>query len=184
MSVLARPYMRADEFIAWASQRPDGERFELVAGELVPMLPERSGHALVKSRIWRALDDAVRAAGLACATYPDGMAVEIDDRTVYEPDASVRCGSPLDDDAVKITDPLIVVEVLSPSSQARDAGAKLADYVRLPSLRHYVLADTKTRTIVQHRIGPDGRIDTLVLRGGELELDPPGIRIRISELFV
>jgi hypothetical protein len=31
---------------------------------------------------------------------------------------------------------------------------------------------------------PDGRIDTLVLRGGELELDPPGIRIRISELFV
>jgi Uma2 family endonuclease len=58
------------------------------------------------------------------------MAVEIDDRTVYEPDALVRCGSPLDDDAIKITDPLIVVEVLSPSSPTRDAGAKLAACLR------------------------------------------------------
>jgi Uma2 family endonuclease len=119
--------MTADEFITWAAQRLERDRYELVAGEVVAMSPERSGHALVKAKVWRALDDAVSAAGLSCTAYPDGMAVEIDDRTVYEPDALVRCGSPLDDDAIKITDPLIVVEVLSASSQTRDAGAKLAD---------------------------------------------------------
>jgi Uma2 family endonuclease len=182
VSILARPGMTAEEFIAWA-QRLENGRYELVAGEVVAMSPERSGHALVKARAWRALDDAVRAAGLSCMTYPDGMAVEIDDRTVYQPDALVRCGSPLDDDAVKITDPVIVVEVLSPSSQSRDAGAKLADCVRLPSLRHYLLIDTKTRVVVQHRIDKEGRIQTLVLRDGALDLDPPGMRIAVADLF-
>jgi Uma2 family endonuclease len=110
------------------------------------------------------------------------MAIEIDDGTVYEPDALVRCGALLDDDAVKITDPLIVVEVLSPSSQARDAGAKLADYAQL-SLRHYLLVDIKTRTVVHHQIGEAAGIHTRIIREGPLELDPPNIRLEIADLF-
>src|SRR5512143_2055471 len=183
MSIVARPRMTSDEFLAWAMQRPEGERWELVGGELIAMSPERSGHALVKARVWRALDDAITGAGLACTAYPDGMAVEIDDFTVYEPDALVRCGDPLDADAVKITDPLIVVEVLSPSSQARDAGAKLADYARLPSLRHYLLVDIKTGAVVHHRIGEAAGIYTRILREGSLDLDPPGIRIDLVAVF-
>ena len=53
------------------------------------------------------------------------MAVEIDEHTIYEPDALVRCGTPLPPDAIKLNDPVIVVEVLSPSTSARDPGAKL-----------------------------------------------------------
>src|SRR5512144_2250137 len=183
MSIVTRPRMTSDVFLAWAMQRPEGERWELVGGELVAMSPERSGHALVKARTWRALDDGIRAAGLGCTAYPGGMAVEIDDGTVYEPDALVRCGEPLNDDAVKITDPMIVVEVLSPSSHARDAGAKLADYARLPSLRHYLLVDIKTLAVIHHQIGEAAGIHTRILREGSLELDPPGIRLQIADLF-
>src|SRR5512143_3853927 len=111
------------------------------------------------------------------------MAVEIDDGTVYEPDALIRRGERLDDDTVKITDPLIVVEVLSPSSQARDAGAKLADYARLPSLRHYLIVDIKTRAVIHHRIGEAAGIRTRILREGALDLDPPGIRIDLVAVF-
>jgi Uma2 family endonuclease len=182
MSVAEKPRMTADEFILWAESQNEG-RYELVAGEVVSMAPERLLHALVKARTWRALDDAIRSAQLACTAYPDGMAVMIDEGTVYEPDAFVRCGEPLDDDAVSIIDPVIVVEVLSPSSRARDAGAKLADYVRLPSLRHYLLIDAKTRAVVHHRIEGGGRIETQVLRDGSLDLDPPGLRITIADLF-
>ncbi len=183
MSIVAPTRLTSDEFLAWAMRRPEHERWELVGGEIVAMSPERSGHALVKARIWRALDDNIKAAGLGCIAYPDGMAVEIDNDTVYEPDALVRCGEPLDDDAVKITDPLIVVEVLSPSSQARDAGAKLADYARLPSLRHYLLVDVKTRTVVHHRTGNAANIQTRIVREGSLDLDPPGIRLELVDLF-
>jgi Uma2 family endonuclease len=183
MSVAARARMTADEFLAWAEARPEGRRWELVAGEPVAMAPERSVHALVKAEVWLALREAIRAAGLPCTAYPDGMAVVIDERTVYEPDALVRCGPPLDDDAVSVTDPVVLVEVLSPSSRARDAGGKLADYVRMPSLRHYLIVDAATRAIVHHRIGEDARIQTRVLRAGLVDLDPPGLRFPLEELF-
>jgi Uma2 family endonuclease len=175
--------MTATEFLAWAATLAEPWRYELVAGEVVAMPPLRSGHALVKARVWRALDDAVRAGGLPCAAYPDGMAVEIDERTVYEPDALVRCGAPLDDDAVKILDPVIVVEVLSPSSEARDAGANLADYARVPSIRHYLIVDPKSRAVVHHQVDGEAAIRTTIVRAGALTLDPPGTAITIEAIF-
>jgi Uma2 family endonuclease len=129
------PCITSDEFIAWAMEQPKRPRYELVAGELVAMAPERAMHARVKAGVWRAMDDALAAAALPCEAYPDGMAVEVDESVVYEPDALVRCGDPLPEDAVKVTDPVIAFRVLSPSSRARDTGAKLEDYFRLPSVR-------------------------------------------------
>ena len=64
MTAPARRRMTSDEFIAWAIEQPDGERYELVAGEVVAMLPERLSHSRVKHRIARLLEDAIAAAGL------------------------------------------------------------------------------------------------------------------------
>jgi Uma2 family endonuclease len=175
--------MTSDEFIAWAIEQPKRPRYELVAGELVLMAPERAAHARVKAAVWRSLDEALRAARLPCEAYPDGMAVKVDDSVVYEPDALVRCGEPLPDDAVKVTDPMIVVEVLSPSSLARDTGAKLEDYFRLTTVWHYLIVKTENRTVVHHRRDDDGTIQTQILRAGELVLDPPGIVIVIERIF-
>lgn len=181
MSEVVRERMSSDEFIAWAMARPNGERYELVAGEVVAMAPERSSHALTKGRIFRRLAEALEAAGSSCTVYPDGMAVEVDHSTTYEPDAMVRCGAPLPDDAIKVTDPLIIVEVLSPSTRARDAGAKLEDYFRLPSVRHYLILKTENQTVIHHERDPAGNISTRIIRNGPIRLDPPGIEI--SDLF-
>ena len=178
MAEPARTRMTSDEFIAWAVERPAGERYELVAGEVVAMAPERSAHALTKGRVFRRLAEAVEAGGLSCTAYPDGMAVEIDNFTTYEPDALVRCGPPLADDAVKITDPVIVVEVLLPSTRKRDAGAKLEDYFRLASVRHYLLLKTENQTVIHHRRDDGGDIATRILREDPVILDPPGITLR------
>src|SRR6185312_1016908 len=94
MTEPARVRMTSDEFIAWAMERPRGERYELVAGEVVAMAPERSAHALTKGQVFRRLAEAIEAAELPCTVYPDGMAVEIDAATIYEPDVLVRCGPP------------------------------------------------------------------------------------------
>lgn len=178
MTEPARTHMTSDEFIAWAMERPKGERYELVAGEIVPMAPERSAHALTKGQVFRRLADALEAAALPCTAYPDGMAVEIDAATTYEPDALVRCGMPLPGDAVKVTDPVIIVEVLSPSTRARDAGAKLEDYFRLPSVRHYLIVKTQNRTVIHHVRDAAGGIATRIIRDGTIVLDPPGIVLR------
>jgi Uma2 family endonuclease len=182
--------MTADEFIAWALDQPHG-RYELANGEVIAMAPQRAGHALVKHAAARALEDAVAAAGLPCQVFPDGMAVRVDDGTVCEPDASVRCGPKLPEDAVQFSDPMIVVEVLSPSSRAQDSGAKLEAYFRLASVRHYLIVNTVTRTVIHHAIhhdhGADGVIETRIhgnkeARGGIL-LDPPGITLRPPDFF-
>jgi Uma2 family endonuclease len=167
--------MTSDQFIAWAMERE--ARYELVAGEVVGMAPERSAHALIKFRIARRLAEAVERAGLDWQVYPDGMAVEIDATTTYEPDALVRCGTPLPPDAIKLNDPIIVVEVLSPFSLARDSGAKLVDYFRLASVRHYLIIRTEDGVAVHHARGEDGAIATRIVPDGPLLLDPPGIAL-------
>ncbi len=171
MSEPARPiHLTADEFIAWAMDRPDGERWELASGELVAMAPERVVHARTKLRITESLLSAVRNAGLPCEVFGDGMAVQVDDSTVYEPDALLRCGPPLADDVVKITDPVVLVEVVSPSSRGRDTGAKLADYMRIPTVRDYLVVRTNDRTIIHHARSPDGTIRTRILRDTSIDL--------------
>ena len=84
---------------------------------------------------------------------------------------------PLPPDAIKLNDPIIVVEVLSPSSLARDAGAKLEDYFRLPSVCHYPIVKTENRTIIHQAHGADGIILTRIVREGPILLDPPGIKL-------
>jgi Uma2 family endonuclease len=175
--------MTVDQFLAWLEDGPQGARYELVAGEVVAMAPERAAHARVKAEVWLALRDGIRSAGLACEALPDGMTVKIDEHTAYEPDALVHCDQPLADDALIVPAPVIVVEVLSPTTKAHDAGAKLADYFRLPTVRHYLLVRTERPTVIHHRRDDHGGIATRVVTAGALALDPPGLSLELARLY-
>jgi Uma2 family endonuclease len=175
MSAATLPRMTADEFIAWAMEQPETEHYELVAGEVVAMAPERAVHARAKLQIAMRLADAIQRQALQCEVYGDGMAVQIDETTIYAPDALLRCGPRLPDEAVKVLDPVIVVEVVSPSSRSRDTNRKLSDYFRLPSLRHYLVVAADIRTVIHHHRRETGEILTRIVREGPIELDPPGI---------
>jgi Uma2 family endonuclease len=177
MSASTLPRMTADEFIAWALEQPEGERYELFNGRIVAMAPERLAHARAKGHVFRRLGDAIAAALLPCEAVIDGVAVQVDDTTIYEPDVLVRCGPRLPGETLRIVDPLIVVEVLSPSSRSRDAGLKLADYFRISSLRHYLIVATDTRTVIHHARDEAGAILTRIIRDGMVRLDPPGLHL-------
>jgi Uma2 family endonuclease len=167
--------MTADAFIDWAMRQPEGEHYELAGGEVVAMAPERLAHARAKLHITNRLNAAIAAAGAPCEAIIDGPAVVIDANTVYEPDAMVRCGAPLAGDTVRVSDPVIVVEVLSRSTKGRDTGAKLADYFRLQSVRHYLIVRAEDHVLIHHARGDDGTILTRIVRDGPIALDPPCI---------
>ncbi len=172
--------MSREMFRLWAPLQR--RRYERVKGEPVAMSPERYAHATVKSRIWLALRTAIQAAGLECVALPDGMTVEIDDGTDYEPDAAVHCGGPISANAIAIPNPVIVVEVLSPSTQAIDTGAKLADYFRLPSIQHYLIVRTRREEVIHHRRRGD-RIETRTVASGIILLDPPGLALSLADFY-
>lgn len=184
MRAFAPKTMTTTEFIEWALNRPDGERYELLDGEVVAMSPERARHARTKLETAIALREAIRDAGLPCEAFPDGMSVRIDARTAFEPDALVRCGPPLDDEAVEVTDPVIVVGVTSPSTSNVDLHTKLERYFQVPSIRHYLVVVAQQRLVIHHVPGPDGSVVSRFVRSGSLELDPPGVTLDVERLFM
>lgn len=171
----------ADEFFAWAEDRPG--RFELVAGRVVAMAPERLAHGRAKLDAAIALRTALAAARLDCEAVADSIAVRIDERTVYIPDALVRCGPRAPGDAIEIADPVIVVEVISPSSRGTDTGGKLAGYLRLSSVQHYLVVDTDARLVIHHRRDDADGTAVRIIRDGTLSFDPPGIDVAVRDLF-
>ena len=115
--------------------------------------------------------------------FPDGMTVRITARTAFEPDALVVCPPPADLNTMEIPNPVIVVEVLSPSTAADDHGVKLDGYFALPSVAHYLILDADRRVMIWHRRGSAGAIETRVVRDGVIRLDPPGFEAEAAAFF-
>ncbi len=173
--------MTVDEFLAWAEAQ-DGH-YELFNGQVYVMAPGRSAHALTKFAVQTALAEGIRRAGLPCTMYPDGMTVRIGKNTAHEPDALVRCGPKLPNDAVEVPDPLIVVEVLSPSTRRIDAARKLASYFSLPRVHHYLIVDPERLPVIHHQRQNDGTILTRLLSEGTLRFNPPGFDAAVGQLL-
>jgi len=181
MTALPRNKMTVDEFLAWAEGQPG--RYELFNGIVYAMTPERAVHAETKYAAAKALETAIGRAGLTCWVLPDGMTVRVDADTAYEPDALVYCGARLPEDVVEVSRPIIVVEVLSPSTRHVDAAAKLAGYFNLPSILHYLIIDPDKRLVIHHGRGGGEAINTRIVRDQTLNLDPPGLQIDLRGLF-
>ena len=173
--------MNVQEFLVWAEGRP--ERWELEDGELVSISPERLGHLEAKNESLRALERAIIKAKLPCRAVPDGAAVRIDDKTAFEPDAMVYCGPRLPPKTIIIPNPVIVVEVLSDSTARRDAHEKLVGYFRVASILHYLIVDPDKHYIVHHRRGAGDIIETRIIHGGDIHLEPPGLTIAAQDMF-
>ena len=174
-----RRYSR-EEFRRWCEAQPTG-RYERLDGHIVAMAPERIAHVRVKGAVYKALDRAIATAGVVCEALSDGVTVETGDSD-YEPDALVNCGEAMDGDAIAASNPVIVVEVLSPGTASTDTGGKLADYFRVPSIMHYLIVHPTRRSVTHHRRNGVG-INTLVVVNGPITLDPPGIVITVEEIY-
>ena len=181
MSATAQRRINAAEFLAWAQSQEKG-RYELFRGETFAMTPERAEHVAAKARIWRALADASAHVGAPCEAFVDGLGVKIDDHTVYEPDALVNCGDPVQADSLLAPMPIVIVEVISPSSRSFDKNSKLSDYFRLASVKHYLVVDLSRRLILHYRRQAD-QIVVGIVKEGRMTLDPPGLDVAVDEMI-
>jgi Uma2 family endonuclease len=182
MTALPKHKMTVDEYLAWAQDQSG--RFELYAGVAYAMTPERAGHATVKFAVQTALREAIRRAGISCHMLPDGMTIRVDAHTAHEPDALVYCGERLPRDAVEVPQPVIVVEVLSPSTRHIDASAKLAGYFGVSSVQHYLIVDPDQRLVIHHARSGVDTLATRIMHDGRLALDPPGIEVAVPDFYV
>jgi Uma2 family endonuclease len=181
MTAVSNLRLDVDQFIAWAADRPG--RYELVDGVVYAMSPETIGHADRKAAVYSALAAGIHKNRLRCHALPDGITVRIAADTAYEPDALVYCGERLSPSSVEVQEPIIVVEVLSPSTRTVDLSLKLTGYFGLGSLAHYLIVDPSRPMIVHHARTAGEVLSTRIVTEGVIHLDPPGIELRLSDIY-
>jgi len=146
------PKLSLEDFLLWENQQPDKHEFH--RGEVFAMVGGRRVHGRVVSNLNAALNAGLR--GSPCQVFSESMKVQPADDTILYPDVFVTCdAADLRTDQI-FRSPKLVIEVLSPSTQAYDRSLKFALYRRLASLQEYVLVDPDTRRIEAFRIGADG----------------------------
>jgi Uma2 family endonuclease len=189
MSDLPKHKMTADEFLDWVEDLPsEAGKFELWDGEVVvrhgPGFEEGelSQHWDAKGATYRSLHEAITRAGLPCFVAVDGPMVRLSPYSMARPDVLVYCGPRVLWGTREVLNPIILVEVLSPSTRKRDHGAKLEGYFTLPSLRHYLIIDPDRVRLVHHKRG-SGAIEPHIVTSPRLQLDPPGLDVDLTEVL-
>lgn len=149
---LAKAPTEPQAFIAWENKRK--ARYELIGGEVRLMAGGSRAHDLVAGNILTALHLALR--GGDCDVHGSNFKVVSPAGMVTYPDVFVRCG-PLADEALECGDPIVVVEVLSPSTRSEDLVRKRWAYQAIQTLAHLVYVDAARIEIEIATRAPDGR---------------------------
>jgi Uma2 family endonuclease len=168
-----------------AAEAKSTVRHEYLNGEAWEMAGGTPEHSPLAAAVIGELRSALR--GRPCRTFTSDLRVRVLETGLSTyPDASVVCGqletAPDDKDA--ITNPTVLVEVLSEATEAYDRGAKWAHYRRIPSLREYLLVSQAEPLVEIFRRAESGRFELLEARGGEsFELASLGVRLDVSALY-
>lgn len=133
---------------------PDGERAELIDGQIYDMTPPNRIHQRIATKLTSIIDRYISDNKGSCEVYTAPFAVFLneDDRTYVEPDVSVIC------DPQKLNDkgcngaPDWIIEIVSPSSQRMDYMTKLFKY-RTAGVREYWIVDPEEEKVLVYKFG-------------------------------
>ncbi len=161
-------------------------RHEFFDGEMFAMSGGSLWHNLIKDNFARALCN--RLEGRGCRVVTSDQRLKVDATGLYTyPDVLVFCGPPVMEDGVHhtLTNPLLVVEVLSDSTEKYDRGIKFGHYRRLPTLREYVLVAQDRFSVEAYLRRPEeadaaGNVDHWLLSAAT----DPAATIRLGSLDV
>jgi Uma2 family endonuclease len=183
-TALRRPEpVMIEDFDKLVEAEADTALFELVEGVIVMMTNPTEVHEQIASNIGAPLKLAMDTRG--CRSYQGGIRVQLSDNPSgmdkTRPDF-VRCG-PLGTKSY-ITDPLVIVEALSPSTIDIDRGPKLRFYKALPTLRHIVLVYQDQMRVEHYRRDERGfELDVLKRPEEVLHLEAVGFRIDLARIY-
>jgi Uma2 family endonuclease len=163
-------------FEEWHALQP--ERWEFVAGRPRLMAPASMRHSIIKNNVGFALRQALAEGG--CTALVDGPQILTDDISAI-PDVVVTC-APIDLTTPIIASPVLIVEVMSPSSAGDDHGLKWLSYRKIASLNHYIIIAQDQRLVHVHSRAGDIWRERFVSTGN-LVLDDPPIRLDLDAVY-
>ena len=181
MSAASRLALSPSAFLDWEAAQD--ERHEYHRGDVFAMAGGTEPHARIIGNLYLALRLALKGRG--CTVYTDALRVRVEAEDLFTyPDLSVVCGPGQFYDLKRTTllDPMLLVEVLSPSTETYDRTTKLRFYRQIPGLATVLLVAQDAPAVdVVARDGDGWRITTE--SGGEVTVEALGIRLALADLY-
>ena len=167
-----------------ASESLATEKHELINGEIVAMAGASYAHVKICANVIRALGDRLRSR--PCDVLSTDLRVCVSATGLYTyPDVFIICGPPEFHSTAPDTvmNPVVICEVLSPSTEAYDRGAKFAHYQNLSSLREYVLVAQDQRRVERFFRVDGGWLYTLFANDTVLPLAAIDVELPLYEVY-
>ncbi|QDU27793.1 hypothetical protein ETAA8_28840 [Anatilimnocola aggregata] len=168
--------------------RAAGERFQYYRGEMFAMAGGTKNHNRIGRNLLVSLENRFRQKLRRCEAFSSDMRVRVDAEKLYTyPDVTVVCGPPefLDKREDTLLNPVVVIEVLSPSTEHFDRGSKFEMYRNLVSLHEYVLI-AQHKTLVERflrEVDGSWKLTLADNLAGQLELASIDVTLPLSEIY-
>ncbi len=169
----------AEAYLAY--DRDQVVKHEFIDGQPLAMSGASRAHNLLVTAIVSAFYAGLR--GRPCEVYPSDMRVQVGDSALYTyPDVTVVCGEPIftDSHVDTLTNPTLLVEILSESTERYDRGVKFQGYRQLASLREYLLVSQTEQRIERYLRGDNDTWTLTDTHGHDKTLNLPYIELELS----
>lgn len=166
-----RKYISPEDYLAM--ERESLEKHEYFDGEIFQMAGSSKEHNLITSNLIISLGNQLKKRN--CQVYPPDMRVHIPKTGLFTyPDVSVVCGEAQllpDGHLDTLTNPILIIEILSPSTEGYDKGAKFDNYRSLESLHEYLLVSQDAKKIIRYTKQADGSWILMDFIGDKTEIE-------------
>lgn len=173
----AERLMSLDEFLAWEREQPG--RYEYFDGIITMMAGGSAAHSTIALNIAQALRRELRGTG--CRVFGSDMKV-VANYTIRYPDVSIVC-RPVGDREDHLSDPTLVIEIVSESTEREDRGRKKFDYFATPSIRQYAIVEQDERRVDLYTRTGDAWTDEVVEGSAVLKLSSVGVEIPLDAVY-
>jgi len=169
--------MTSDEYLAWEARQEF--KWEFDGYQPVAMVGVTDAHGAIQVNVLTAL--ATRLRGRPC--YARGPEVRVQAGRSYRyPDAFVTC-TLVPPATMTHTQPVVLFEILSPSTEHTDRFTKLREYCAIPSARRYVLIEQDQPLLTTYTLTDAGWMLGHLTAGQMLDLPEAGITVPVDELY-
>jgi Uma2 family endonuclease len=183
MSAQPSPRMTVEQYLKL--DRESEFRSEYFGGYVTAMAGASVTHARIAGNLFGLLWNDVNARG--CLVAANDLRLRLNAQGYTYPDIMVICGEPAlsGDRQDTVTNPSLIVEVLSDSTEAHDRGFKFYEYWKLPSLREYVLVSQNNARVEVFRRGAEGEWVLTAIEGlsGKVRFESVGCELATSDIY-
>lgn len=179
-----KTFLTEEEYLAF--ERQSEIKHEYLDGEIFAMTGVRRAHARIVTNLATALDNQLRDG--TCNVYSGDLRVNVPATGLYAyPDIAVTCGEEkfLDDEFDTLLNPILLIEVLSNSTEAYDRGRKFVNYQGISTLREYLLVAQHSRLIEHFVRQEDSSWNYTKIHevGSQIELPTIRCELRLNDVY-